>query len=173
MEFPENLQQRLIKILEISTETPKLEDKQKPLKIQINANKPTQQKPKKVNVEKEKINIDFNLIDTEGRDMLDIYQIRKYLEQSSSDKTPLFLLEKDIKNCLNEMSLSSTYSIKRDEFELFKKYIESNEQDLRKIAQEHSLLKKYSNYYTKTTRKEPKKENSLRTILQDIQHLHG
>ena len=52
MEFPENLQQRLIKILEISTETPKLEDKQKPLKIQINANKPIQQKPKKVNVEK-------------------------------------------------------------------------------------------------------------------------
>jgi len=61
----------------------------------------------------------FDSLDTEGRDLLDIYQIRKYLEQSSVDKSPIYLLEKDIRQCLNEMaSLTKAYCVKRSEFEI-------------------------------------------------------
>ncbi|EKE40276.1 hypothetical protein ENUP19_0049G0021 [Entamoeba nuttalli] len=144
----EDLQLKIAEILEITpdgkditqTETTK---HQTPLIIKGLSNK----KPTTENVE---TNLLFDSLDTEGRDLIDIYQIRKYLELSSVEKKPIYLLEKDIRQYLNEMtSLSKPYCVKRSEFELFLKYIKDRQNDLNELQQPCSLLKAYSKFYSK------------------------
>lgn len=83
-----DLQDKLRDILEIDSIRGAKEDGKRDVP------KVVTKKPKTENVES---NMTFDQLDTEGRDLLDIYQIRKYLEQSSVNKKPIYLLEKDIR----------------------------------------------------------------------------
>ncbi|ELP87319.1 hypothetical protein EIN_095760 [Entamoeba invadens IP1] len=89
----------------------------------------------------------FDSLDTEGHDEIDIYQIRQYFEMSSSDKKPIFLFEKDIRQILNELSLSKPYCVQRNEFPILVKYLQDNENLLRGMSQPTSLFSAYAALY--------------------------
>ncbi|ELP85965.1 hypothetical protein EIN_135990 [Entamoeba invadens IP1] len=138
-----DVQEKLESILEVSLYRTELEKTPRSPRIKV-----TKVITKAQNLTND---LTFDELDSEGRDSIDIYQVHHFLETSSVDKKPIYLLIKDVRQILNEMSLSKPYCVQRSEFNLLLKYIKDNQPTLEAMSLDNSLSKRYAALYIAPT----------------------
>ncbi|KAL7714212.1 Dedicator of cytokinesis protein [Entamoeba marina] len=120
--------------------------------------------------EETKLKLMFDPLDTEGRNMLDVYQIRKFLEKSSLNQPPYYLYEKDVRQLLNEItSLSKSYCVTRKEFPQLLEFFSTQQNELNSLTQPYSLPDAYEKYCTPPNKFEFCTEEIPRVSLLDYE----